>query len=634
MNADAGLALHRGVPSPDSPEIRVVVHGGQRFDGGLLDHVLPEPPTPPSIDAVRAVLDGARGTVLLTGGEPTLRPDLPRLVRELAERDGVRAGLITDGLALAAPKVAGMLRDLGLGIVRIRLACAHPDAHEWLFGQPGTFKRVVRAIKAVTDAGLRLEFDVPVTRPTRPFLPETVEFASRVGASRVFLRRVSARGITREHDVTVVDRLGLLQADVERAVQRGARDGLELAVEGFPRCAVPGVAAWLVPVGGVDVRIPRDGAWRFLGPELRDAPTEAGCARCPGPPACAGAPEDYVRRFGRAEIDSEGNRMVAVGSLPPTPRHDGSVYPPPREGRAPASRVAYVRKAAAMPALGDDPMILFGKEPMPPSLRVVFLAPARVADPLLGDRPGPEAPEPTRGVRIRLVQAAQHGVPRLRIASAGSLAHPDAAELLREAVRLQFAQVEAAGELSAMAALGDLKLRRLRGLTRLDAALYAPDAASHDAVVGVPGAFDATLDLLDRAASVIPGLSVGAYAVLRDPAHIEAFAAGWADGSLPGDPWFRLAPTGGSLRAAAEIARSLGDGPAFDALAAVLPVALLDRGDHVVPASAAQRAWGGIPASFAAPSGSDCYGCYAHRLADPHRPRPGTCPGYAEGWNA
>jgi len=176
-----------------------------------------------------------------------------------------------------------------------------------------------------------------------------------------------------------------------------------------------------------------------------------------------------------------------------------------------------------------------------------------------------------------------------------------------------------------------MELRRLRGIHRLDAALYAPDAATHDAIVGVPGAFEATLSALDRAGEAVPGLAVGVYAVLRDAADVQAWAEAWDDGTLPGDPFFRLASVGGDLAELASVAASLPQGVVRDALAAVLPVALLPR-QGVLPAPEATVAFGEFAAVWASPSGSDRFGCYTGRLVREGAPAPGDCPGWASGW--
>src|SRR6185295_19399216 len=80
------------------------------------------------------------------------------------------------------------------------------------------------------------------------------------------------------------------------------------------------------------------------------------------------------------------------------------------------------------------------------------------------------APEPTRVVRARLVDAARWRPAVLRLVGAELLAHPAAAALLYDAVRL-FPRVQCAGEASAVAGWSDVDLRRLKELHRIDVAL-------------------------------------------------------------------------------------------------------------------------------------------------------------------
>ena len=116
-------------------------------------------------------------------------------------------------------------------------------------------------------------------------------------------------------------------------------------------------------------------------------------------------------------------------------------------------------------------------------------------------------------------RAARHAR-RLRIADGFSLAHPHAAAMLRECLLL-FDEVAVAGEASALATMDAGALYHLEGLSRVDAALYGPDAERHDAHVGRAGAFDATLSGLQRLHEAT-GVPIGAYAVVHDPD--DAFA--------------------------------------------------------------------------------------------------------------
>jgi hypothetical protein len=167
----------------------------------------------------------------------------------------------------------------------------------------------------------------------------------------------------------------------------------------------------------------------------------------------------------------------------------------------------------------------------------------------------------------------------------------------------------------------------------MDVALYAPDAERHDAVMGRPGAFEETMAALDRLANLVPNMHIGAYAILQDHSMLHEFAEAWDFGDLPGQPHFRLGPQGGDLVALAESANALQPGPARDAIAAVLPVALMARED-VKRAPQAQLARGDFPSIFAAPSGSDRFGCYTRRPVVGPGALEGACPGYAVGWHA
>jgi MoaA/NifB/PqqE/SkfB family radical SAM enzyme len=626
------VSRRRQGPTAQHPEVRIVATARQRLPMRL-DHVLDDPPEDPTLQQIVAAATpylGADGW-LLDGGEATLREDFPQLLRALADAGAPDLGMVTDGLALTSPKVVTMLGQLGLKRVRIRLAGARHDAHDWLFGQKGAWRRAVKALQVCAEGGLRAEVEVTVTRPTAPYLREALDLFARLGAKAVLLRRVTARGAAANDDVALAPRFGLITGDLEDAVQSAVRSGMRVMVEGFPNCVAPNLAAHRLATDAVVWALPHAPGWSFLGPRFELPTSEPGCGRCPGRPECCAAPVDYVRRFGRTEIESESSVVFNPGKLPPAPLVGGEVYPPFRAGRFPPARLSYVRLAARLPSLAGDPLVALRSTSVSTVYRTLFVAPSLVVPAHLGDHPGPSEAEPTRGARIRLVKLAQHGAHTLRIASAGTLAHPEAADLLREATRLQFSRVEVAGEASALDGFSDMQLRRLRGISRIDVALYGPDAATHDAVMGVDGAFEAALRALERVATLVPSIEVGAYAVLQDEAHLAAFAEAWDFGDLPGEPWFRLASKGGDLAVLARAAAALPEGPARDAIAAVLPVRLLPR-EGVLPAPEAQTALGDFSAAFAKPSGSDKYGCYTDRPSPDREPAPGDCPGYAVGW--
>ncbi|HJN72451.1 MAG TPA: hypothetical protein QGF58_00840 [Myxococcota bacterium] len=144
---------------------------------------LPHPP----LEALVQLAD--EDDVVLGGGEPTLRPDLPRLLAAIPT-----ARLHTDGLAFAEG-----LQGLELQRVRIDFHCARQDAHDWLVGQKGAARSAVRAIRTCLEAGLDVEVEVLLTRPTLPHIEETLAVLESLGVQQTRLRPIERRGPAAEH---------------------------------------------------------------------------------------------------------------------------------------------------------------------------------------------------------------------------------------------------------------------------------------------------------------------------------------------------------------------------------------------------------------------------------------------------
>jgi hypothetical protein len=234
-----------------------------------------------------------------------------------------------------------------------------------------------------------------------------------------------------------------------------------------------------------------------------------------------------------------------------------------------------------------------------------------------------------------LVDAARHRPAVLRLVGAELLAHPSAAALLYDAVRL-FPRVECAGEASAVVGWTDVDMRRLKELHRIDVALYGPDATSHDAHCGIPGSFAATLRGVDRLREQT-SIAVGAYAIVHDARSVRLFADAWSRGELPGTPRFRLAARGSSLDELVECARGLPPGATRSALLAVLPHCLREE-DGVDGASvdSAEPVGSQFGVAFGrrvecVPCGSDPVGAFAS-CHDGNACAVIGCPGTALGW--
>lgn len=353
----------------------------------------------------------------------------------------------TDGLLLDRPGIDQQLYDAGLRYVRIALQSGRADAHDWLVRLPGASARSAKALASCARGPLLLEAEVTLTRPTAPLLLETISYLIRHGVSAIHLRLLERRGPAADDYIALAPRLSLLQPLLEDAVRQALRHGVKVQISGLPLCAAPGFPECHVPAEAIRWALPPG----LAAPE--PCRTEIGCPGCPGSPRCSGTPAHYTDLFGWTEIQSEGGLQARPHPFEgrPTPTSGEEVpLPPGRAGRAPATRLRDAIRQSEVRNLGGDPVA--GRHPNPtrPEIISIEFSPA----------------SSTRTLRMRMVRAAQHGAPMLRVQGA-SLQHPEAHSLLREAQRLSFERVELWGDGRPLEAWSDVQIRHLRGLHRL-----------------------------------------------------------------------------------------------------------------------------------------------------------------------
>ncbi len=149
--------------------------------------------------------------VRLTGGEPLLRKDLPRLVAMIAAEPRIRdLAITTNGILLAAEAEA--LRKAGIGRVTVSLDTLRPDRFRVLTRRD-SHALVLEGIEAVHRMGWSgLKLDSVVIRGTNDDeLADLIEFGKRTGAEVRFIEYMDVGGATRWTMDQVVSRAEMLE---------------------------------------------------------------------------------------------------------------------------------------------------------------------------------------------------------------------------------------------------------------------------------------------------------------------------------------------------------------------------------------------------------------------------------------
>jgi heme b synthase len=136
----------------------------------------------------------AAPVVILTGGEPLLRPDVFQIA-EYGTGKGLRMVLATNGTLLTEDKAKSLL---AAGIQRISISLDGADAksHDQFRGVNGSFEGGLRGIRYAKKVGLEFQINTTVTQYNLPQLPQILDLAVDLGAAahHLFLLVPTGRG--------------------------------------------------------------------------------------------------------------------------------------------------------------------------------------------------------------------------------------------------------------------------------------------------------------------------------------------------------------------------------------------------------------------------------------------------------
>ena len=120
--------------------------------------------------------------VVLTGGEPLLRPDIAEVGKALRAR-GIGWGIVSNGW-FYDEEMHGRLMEAGMGALTISLDGLEAS-HDWMRGRPGSFARALRAIR-IMAAEPRLNADVVscVNKRSISELPQIYDLLSDAGVEQ------------------------------------------------------------------------------------------------------------------------------------------------------------------------------------------------------------------------------------------------------------------------------------------------------------------------------------------------------------------------------------------------------------------------------------------------------------------
>lgn len=151
--------------------------------------------TEEAIDVIDQIRDVGDPILVVTGGDPLMRPDVYDLLRYAVDA-GLRTSLTPTATALANARNFARVRDAGVRRVGISLDGPSAGVHDRFRGFKGSFSRTMRIVGEIRHAGLALQINTTVTRHNVDLLEAIAEIVAESGAVQwsVFFLVPTGRG--------------------------------------------------------------------------------------------------------------------------------------------------------------------------------------------------------------------------------------------------------------------------------------------------------------------------------------------------------------------------------------------------------------------------------------------------------
>jgi radical SAM protein with 4Fe4S-binding SPASM domain len=141
--------------------------------------------TEESKNLIDQICEVSRPLLILSGGEPLLRPDVYEIIRYGASK-GLKMGLGSNGSLIDAT-AAKRLKDAGIETVSISLDSHIPEQHDEFRGVSGSWEKAVGAIKALQENGVMVQVNTTLTHQNYDQIDDIMSLAESIGVENFHL---------------------------------------------------------------------------------------------------------------------------------------------------------------------------------------------------------------------------------------------------------------------------------------------------------------------------------------------------------------------------------------------------------------------------------------------------------------
>lgn len=238
---------------------------------------------------------------VFSGGEPTLYPKLPEVLRYVKSR-GADTAIVTNGRLLSYEHQFNRIKGY-TDQFYISLHSVNNEKHDLMTRVSGSFEQTIRGIKRCRDAMKSVIMRCVVNNYNSEELAGFVEYAKVLDVGEVELSLMQVQGNAEHHWQKLLPRLVDLKGYLEQAMAAAKMNGIEVKIEGIPLCFINGEEEKIL-------KFQSNLHYKFIGAEhesesvlsIKDEIKTRKCLECSKQRVCNGISRKYIEIRGDDEL--------------------------------------------------------------------------------------------------------------------------------------------------------------------------------------------------------------------------------------------------------------------------------------------------------------------------------------------
>ncbi len=253
----------------------------------------------------RMVADMDLESISISGGEPTIHPDILEIIRYCKDKGFRNVHLNSNGREFKTPEVVGRYVDAGMNSVMIAVHGHTREIQEGIHRVKGSFDQIVTGVKNIAAAGLAYRFFTVICKANADHLPDVVRFCHDTFDgfnSMIFCYPVikELKGFDKE---SILIPYSEVRPRIRAAIETGRELGIGVLAQLIPPCLLGEYYYLATEFRRPDFYASEPSYTEFAPPVEEDRLLLPACRRCEAKHGCPRIQFNYVDHF--ADLQAE-----------------------------------------------------------------------------------------------------------------------------------------------------------------------------------------------------------------------------------------------------------------------------------------------------------------------------------------